>query len=89
MNGALFTSGTGIAYMVEGLLAAVALVAGTVATLNKASKEGAGAGITNQFLVIFLAAMIFMSSGIAALVTHEMQSHGIKNTVNVPNPWGQ
>ena len=55
----LFTSGTSIAYMLEGLLAAVALVVGTMTTLGKASKEGAGAGMTHQFLVIGLAVTIF------------------------------
>lgn len=85
----LFTSGTSMAYMLEGLLAVVALVVGTVATLGKASKEGAGAGMTHQFLVIGLAVTIFLSAGIAALVTHEFQSHGVTNHVNVPNPWGQ
>lgn len=85
----LFTSGTSMAYMLEGLLAAVALVVGTVATLGKASKEGAGAGMTHQFLVIGLSVTIFLSAGIAALITHEFQSHGVTNHVNVPNPWGQ
>jgi hypothetical protein len=85
----LFTSGTSMAYLLEGLLAAVALVVGTVTTLGKASKEGAGAGMTHQFLVIGLSVTIFLSAGIAALITHEFQSHGITNHVNVPNPWGQ
>ena len=85
----LFTSGTSMAYMLEGLLAAVALVVGTVATLGKASKEGAGTGMTHQFLVIGLSVTIFLSAGIAALITHEFQSHGVTNHVNVPNPWGQ
>lgn len=97
MNGAhaqllaegLFTSGTSLAYMLEGLLAAVSLVVGTVATLGKAGKEGAGAGMTHQFLVIGLSVTIFLSAGIAALITHEFQSHGVSNHVNVPNPWGQ
>ena len=82
-------SGTSMAYVLEGLLAAVALVVGTVATLGKASKEGAGAGMTHQFLVIGLAVTIFLSAGIAAVVTREFQSHGVANHVNVPNPWGQ
>lgn len=85
----LFTSGTSLAYMLEGLLAAAALVVGTVATLGKASKEGAGAGMTHQFLVIGLSVTIFLSAGIAALFTHEFQSHGVSNHVNVPNPYGQ
>jgi len=85
----LFSSGTSMAYMLEGLLAAVALVVGTVATLGKASKEGAGTGMTHQFLVIGLSVTIFLSAGIAALITHEFQSHGVTNHVNVPNPWGQ
>jgi hypothetical protein len=85
----IFTSGTSIAYMIEGLLAVVALVVGTVATLGKASKEGAGAGITHQFIVIGLSVTIFLSAGIAAVVTRSIESHGIKNTVVVPNPYGQ
>lgn len=85
----IFTSGTSIAYMIEGLLAAIALVVGTMTTLGKTSKEGAGAGMTHQFLVIGLAVTIFLSAGIAALITHEFQSHGVTNHVNVPNPWGQ
>ncbi len=85
----IFTSGTSIAYLLEGLLAAIALVVGTVATLGKASKEGAGAGMTHQFLVIGLSVTIFLSAGIAAAVTHTMESHGIRNGVNVPNPYGQ
>lgn len=85
----LFTSGTSIAYMLEGLLAAVALVVGTMSTLGKANKEGAGSALTNQFLVIGLSVTIFLSAGIAAVITHEFQSHGIRNGVNVPNPYGQ
>jgi hypothetical protein len=88
-EGGLFSSGTSIAYMIEGLLAAVALVVGTMATLGKASKEGAGAGMTHQFLVIGLAVTIFLSAGIAAIITNSFESHGIQNHVNVPNPWGQ
>ena len=85
----LFTSGTSIAYTIEGLLAAIALVVGTVATLGKAGKEGAGAGITHQFLVIGLSATVFLSAGMAAMVTHTFENHGVRNTVNVPNPYGQ
>jgi hypothetical protein len=85
----LFTSGTSIAYMIEGLRAAVALVVGTVATLGKAGKEGAGSGITHQFLVIGLSVTIFLSAGLAAAVTSSFESHGVRNGVNVPNPYGQ
>jgi hypothetical protein len=85
----LFSSGSDIAYMAEGLLAAVSLVVGTMATLGKASKEGAGAGLTHQILVVALSVVIFLSSGFAALMTHELQSHGVTNRVNVPNPYGQ
>ena len=85
----IFTSGTSIAYLIEGLLAAIALVVGTVATLGKAGKEGAGHAITHQFLVIGLSATIFLSAGIAAMVTHTFERHGIHNGVNVPNPYGQ
>jgi hypothetical protein len=84
-----FTSGTSIAYLIEGLLAAVALVVGTFATLGKAGKEGAGSGITHQFLVIGLSVTIFLSAGFAAVITHTFESHGIKNQVSVPNPYGQ
>jgi hypothetical protein len=45
--------------------------------------------MTHQFLVIGLSVTIFLSAGIAALITHEFQSHGVTNHVNVPNPWGQ
>ncbi|WP_243747911.1 hypothetical protein [Mycolicibacterium sp. CBMA 226] len=86
---AFFQSGTAIAYSVEGLLALVALVAGTVATIGKAGKEGAGTGMTHQFLVIGLAVTIFLSCGIAALITHSFESHGVRNPVSVPSPWGQ
>jgi hypothetical protein len=85
----LFTSGTSIAYMLEGLLAAVALVVGTMSTLGMTKREGAGAAMTNQFLVIGLSVTIFLSAGIAAVITHEFESHGIRNSVNVPNPYGQ
>ena len=85
----MFSSGVDIAYMAEGLLAAVSLVVGTMATLGKASKEGAGAGLTHQILVIALSVVIFLSSGFAALMTHELQSHGVTNRVNVPDPYGQ
>lgn len=87
--GSLFTTGTLIAYMIEGLLAAVALVVGTVATVGKAGKEGAGTGITHQFLVVGLSVTIFLSAGIAAVITHSVESYGIRNSVNVPNPYGQ
>ncbi|MEB3033400.1 hypothetical protein [[Mycobacterium] nativiensis] len=85
----IFTSGTSIAYLIEALLAAIALVVGTMATLGKTSKEGAGAGMTHQFLVIGLSVTIFLSAGIAAAFTHTLESHGIRNNVNVPNPYGQ
>jgi hypothetical protein len=85
----IFTSSTTVAYLIEGTLAAVALVVGTVATLGKASREGAGTGITHQFLVIGLAVTIFLSAGIAAVLTATLQSHGITNHVQVPNPFGQ
>jgi hypothetical protein len=85
----IFTSGTSIAYLIEGLLAAVALVVGTFSTLGKAGKEGAGSGITHQFLVIGLSVTIFLSAGIAAMVTHTFENHGVHNGVNVPNPYGQ
>jgi hypothetical protein len=85
----IFTSGTSIAYLIEGLLAAVALVVGTFATLGKAGKEGAGSGLTHQFLVIGLSVTIFLSAGIAAVITHTFESHGIHNGVTVPNPYGQ
>ncbi len=87
--GGLFSSGTSISYMVEGLLAAVSLVTGTFHTVGKSSKEGAGSALTHQVVVIALSVTIFLSAGIAAIVTHELASHGVHNTVNVPNPYGQ
>lgn len=85
----LFSSGTEVAYMIEGLLAAVALVTGTAGTIGKSHKEGAGSALTNQVVVIALSVTIFLSSGIAAIITHEMASHGVTNHVHVPNPYGQ
>ncbi|MBV8863306.1 MAG: hypothetical protein JO259_15825 [Mycobacterium sp.] len=85
----LFTTGTSLAYSVEGFLAVLALVMGSVATIHKHGREGAGAGITSQIGTIVLAVLIFLSSGIAAVVTHEFNNHGIRNSVHVPNPWGQ
>ena len=32
---------------------------------------------------------IALSVGIAAMVTHEFNNHGIRNTVHVDSPWGQ
>ncbi|WP_375488982.1 hypothetical protein [uncultured Mycobacterium sp.] len=87
--GDLFTSGTALAYSVEGFLAVVGLVIGTVAAIQRHSKEGAGSGITSQIGAIVFAVLIFLSAGIAAAVTHEFNNHGIRNSVNVPNPWGQ
>ena len=75
--------------MVEGLLAAVSLATGTFHTVGKSTKEGAGSALTHQVAVIALSVVIFLSAGIAAIVTHELQSHGVHNTVNVPNPYGQ
>ena len=58
----LFTSGTSMAYMLEGLLAAVALVVGTIATLGKASKEGAGAGMTHSECRVHTEAGVLLAS---------------------------
>lgn len=85
----LFSSGTSIAYMVEGLLAVVSLVTGTFHTVGKSSKEGAGSALTHQVVVIALSVVIFLSSGFAAIATHELAAHGVHNNVNVPNPYGQ
>jgi hypothetical protein len=87
--GDLFTSGTSLAYSVEGFLAVMALVMGTVTAIRHHTREGVGSGITAQIGTIVFAVLIFLSSGIAAVVTHEFNSHGIRNSVHVPNPWGQ
>jgi len=87
--GDLFTSGTSLAYAVEGFLAVMALVMGTVTAIRHHTREGVGSGITSQIGAIVFAVLIFLSSGIAAVVTHEFNSHGIRNSVHVPNPWGQ
>jgi hypothetical protein len=85
----LFSSGTSLAYSVEGFLAVLSLVMGTVTAIRQHTREGVGSGITSQIGTIVFAVLIFLSSGIAAVVTHEFNSHGIRNTVPVPNPWGQ
>lgn len=85
----LFSSGTSLAYSVEGFLAVLSLVMGTVTAIRQHTREGVGSGITSQIGAIVFAVLIFLSSGIAAVVTHEFNSHGIRNTVPVPNPWGQ
>lgn len=85
----IFNSGLDMAYLAEGLMAAFALVAGTMATISKSTKEGAGTALGNQMMVIVLSVVIFLSSGLAALITHEMEHHGIHNTRHVPNPYGQ
>jgi hypothetical protein len=85
----LFTSGTTLLYSVEGFLAVVALVVGTVAAIGQHRKEGAGSGITAQMGVIVFAVMIFLSAGIAAAITHEFERNGLANPVTVPSPWGQ
>lgn len=85
----LFTSGTSLAYSVEGFLAVLSLVMGTITAIRHHTREGVGSGITSQIGSIVFAVLIFLSSGIAAVVTHEFNSHGIRNTVPVPNPWGQ
>jgi hypothetical protein len=85
----LFSSGTSLAYSVEGFLAVLSLVMGTITAIRHHTREGVGSGITSQIGAIVFAVLIFLSSGIAAVVTHEFNSHGIRNTVPVPNPWGQ
>lgn len=85
----LFSSSKAILYSFEGLLAIVALVIGTVATIGKQGKEGAGSGITNQFGVIVLSVLIFLSASIAALITHGFSGYRVTPPAQVPNPWGQ
>jgi hypothetical protein len=85
----LFTSGTSLAYSVEGFLAVMALVMGTITAIRQHTRDGVGSGITSQIGTIVFAVLIFLSSGIAAVVTHEFNNHGIRNTVHVPSPWGQ
>jgi len=88
-TGDLFSSGTSLAYSVEGFLAVLALVMGTVTAIRHHTRDGVGSGITSQIGAIVFAVLIFLSSGIAAVVTHEFTKHGIHNSVPVPNPWGQ
>lgn len=87
--GGLFASGTDLIFATIGFLAAVALVVGTVSAIRTHAKEGAGSGITAQIGTIVFAVLILLSVGIAAMVTHEFNNHGIRNTVHVDNPWGR
>jgi hypothetical protein len=85
----LFASGTDLAFATIGFLAALALVIGTVSAIRTHAKEGAGSGITAQIGTIVFSVLILLSVGIAAMVTHEFNNHGIRNTVHVDSPWGQ
>jgi hypothetical protein len=87
--GSIFSSGKELAFYAIGFLAVVALLVGTVHSIRVHSREGAGSGITAQIGTIIFAVLVALSVGIAALVTHEFNSHGIANTVNVDNPWGR
>jgi hypothetical protein len=85
----LFTSGTDLAFAALGFLAAVALVIGTMSAIRTHAKEGAGSGITAQISTLIFSVLILLSVGIAAMITHEFNNHGIRNTVHVDSPWGQ
>src|ERR1700682_3621701 len=85
----LFTAVTDLAFTTIGFLAAVALVIGTVSAIRTHAKEGAGSGINAQIRTIVFSVLILLSVGIAAMVTHEFNNHGIRNTVHVDSPWGQ
>jgi hypothetical protein len=87
--GGLFSSGTDFAFSAIGFMAAIALVIGTASAIGKVKKEGAGAGITSQIGAIVFAVLVLLSVGICAMVTHEANNHGIRNTVRVDSPWGQ
>ena len=85
----LFSSGTDLAFATIGFLAALALVIGTASAIRTHAKEGAGSGITAQIGTIVFSVLILLSVGIAAMITHEFNNHGIRNTVHVDSPWGQ
>src|ERR1700716_213117 len=85
----VFTSGTNLAFATIGVLAAVALVIGTVSAIRTHAKEGAGSGITAQIGTIIFSVLILLSVGIAAMFTREFNNRGIRNTVHVDSPWGQ
>ena len=87
--GGIFSSGKELAFYTIGFLAVVSLLVGTVHSIRVHSREGAGSGITAQIGAIIFAVLVALSVGIAALVTHEFNKHGIDNTVNVDNPWGR
>jgi hypothetical protein len=87
--GGIFSSGVDLAFATVGFLAAIALVIGTVSAIKVRMKEGAGSAITEQIGTIIFAVIILLSVGIAAMVTHEFNNHGIRNTVHVDSPWGQ
>jgi hypothetical protein len=89
VGGGLFSSGVDLAFAAIGFLAAVALVIGTVSAIRTHHDRGAGSGITAQIGAIVFSVLILLSVGIAAMVTHEFNNHGIRNTVHVDSPWGQ
>lgn len=85
----LFSAGTDLAFTTIGFLAAISLVIGTVSAIRTHAKEGAGSGITAQIGTIIFSVLVLLSVGIAAMVTHEFNDHGIRNSVRVDSPWGQ
>ena len=85
----LFSSGTDLIWATMGFLGALALLMGTLSAIGKVKKEGTGAGITSQIGAIVFGVLVVLSSGIAAMITHEADNHGIRNTVHVDSPWGQ
>jgi hypothetical protein len=87
--GSLFSAGTDLVWATMGFLGAVALLMGTISAIGKVKKEGTGTGITSQIGAIVFGVLVVLSAGIAAMVTHEANNHGIRNTVHVDSPWGQ
>jgi hypothetical protein len=85
----LFDAGRDLMLGALGFLAIVGLVIGTISAIRTQSREGSGAGITAQIGVIVFSVLIFLSVGIAALITREANSTGITNRVNVDSPWGR
>jgi hypothetical protein len=87
--GGLFSSATDLIWATMGFLGAAALLMGTLSAIGKVKKEGTGAGITSQLGAIVFGVLVVLSAGISAMVTHEANNHGIRNTVHVDSPWGQ
>jgi hypothetical protein len=85
----LFSTGTDIIWGAMGFLGALALLMGTMSAIGKVKREGTGAGITSQIGAIVFGVLVVFSAAGGALLSRELNNHGINNPVQVDSPWGR